>query len=432
MSKKRDVAIIGAGPAGYASAIRLSQLGKKACVIDINEARLGGTCLNEGCVPVKSLISGASKGRDITEIVSASRDAVSTLKNGLKSLFKKNGIEFISGRAKLLPGKKINISRDGGKSAEIEADNIIIAAGSAPKIPNGLIIDGKSSITSSEAIKLEKLPRTMLVAGAGAIGVELASLFLRLGTKVTLIEALGSILPFEDEEVSKTLARIFTKRGMQVFTGRTIESVDKKDFEKILIAAGRRPNTDGLGLEGAGIGVKNGFIAVDAGMRTGVEGVYAAGDVLDTPMYAHAAYREGVTAAEDICGIKRDAIDYENVPHVIFSDPQAAGVGLTETQARERGYDAAAAKYFFKANSKAVIEKKDDGFVKIIADKKSRKLLGAHIIGEGAVEIIHEFVLAKSAGLTVDAITKMVHAHPTFSEIAGEAAMAVFGRPIHG
>ncbi|MBU4377369.1 MAG: dihydrolipoyl dehydrogenase [Candidatus Omnitrophica bacterium] len=432
MSEKRDVAIIGAGPGGYVSAIRLSQLGKRPCVIDIDEARLGGVCLNEGCVSVKSLISNASKGRDIREMVSRSQEAVSALKSGLKSLFKKNGIEFISGKAKLLPGKKINVSQNGGKSAKIEADNIIIATGSSPNIPQGVIIDGESSITSNEAIKLEKLPKTMLVVGAGAIGVELASLFFRLGTKVTLIEALSRILPFEDEEVSKALARILAKKGMEVLTGRTIEPADKTAFEKILVVTGRKPNIDGLGLEDAGVKTKDGFIACDGKMRTSVKGIYAAGDVLNTPMYAHVAYREGIIAAEDICGVKVEPIDYENVPHVIFSDPEVAGVGLTEIQAKEGGYDIAVSKYFFKANAKAVIGKKDDGFVKIIADKKTRKLLGVHIIGEGATEIIHEFVLAKSAGLTVDAITKMVHAHPTLSEIAGEGAMAVFGKPIHG
>ncbi|MFH0839889.1 MAG: dihydrolipoyl dehydrogenase [Candidatus Omnitrophota bacterium] len=432
MSEKRDVAIIGAGPGGYVSAIRLSQLGKRPCVIDIDEAHLGGVCLNEGCVGVKSLIGNASKGQDIREIVSRSQEAVSALKSGLKSLFKKNGIEFISGRAKLLPGKKINVSQNGEKSAEIEADNIIIATGSSPNIPQGVIIDEKSFITSSEAIKLEKLPQTMLVVGAGALGVELASLFLRLGTKVTLIEALSRILPFEDEEVSKSLARILAKKGMEVLTGRTIGPADKTAFEKILIVTGRKPNIGGLGLEDAGIKTKDGFIVTDSKMRTSVKGIYAAGDVLNTPMYAHVAYREGIIAAEDICGVKVEPIDYENVPHVIFSDPEVAGVGLTEIQAKEGGYDIAVSKYFFKANAKAVIGKKDDGFVKIIADKKTRKLLGVHIIGEGATEIIHEFVLAKSAGLTVDAITKMVHAHPTLSEIAGEAAMAVFGKPIHG
>ncbi len=431
MSEKRDIVIIGAGPGGYVSAIKLSQMGKKPCVIDIDEAHLGGTCLNEGCVPVKSLISNALKLADIQNMVSASRETVSTLKTGLLSLFKKNGIEFIEGKAKLLPGKKIEVLSNGGRPVELEAENIIIATGSSPNIPQGVIVDGKLIMTSSEAIRLEKLPKTMLILGAGAIGAELASLFLKLGTKVTLIEALQSILPFEDEEISKALARIFTKKGMEVLTGTKMDAVDKKNFERILIATGRKPNTSGIGLEDAGVKLKDDFVITDDRMRTSVRGIYAVGDVLNTPMYAHVAYKEGIIAAEAICGIKEETIDYENVPHVVFSDPQVASVGVTESQAKERGYDTAISKHFFKANAKAVIDKQDGGFVKIIADKRSKKLLGVHIIGESATEIIHEFVLAKSAGLSIDAVAKMVHAHPTLSEIAGDAARAVFGKSIH-
>jgi dihydrolipoamide dehydrogenase len=240
-------------------------------------------------------------------------------------------------------------------------------------------------------------------------------------------------LPFEDEEVAKALARAFAKRGVEVLTSTNMEEAkDKAKFESILIATGRRPNTEGIGLENIGIELKDGFIVTDERMRTSVKNIYAVGDVLNTPMYAHVAYKEGIVAAEDIAGVKEEEIDYDTIPHVVFSEPQVAGVGITELQAKERGYDIAVSKHFFKANSKAVIDKRDEGFVKIIADKKSRKLLGAHIIGDGATEIIHEFVLAKSAGLTVDAIAKTMHAHPTLCEIAGDAARAVFGRPIHG
>lgn len=465
MPDRRDIAIIGAGPGGYAAAIRLSQLGKRACVIDIDETRLGGVCLNEGCVPVKSLINSASlfsamkkagafgleadvKTPDMKKVVAASQDASAVLRNGLKGLFKKNGIDFISGKARLLSGKRIEIESPRGKE-EIEADSIIIASGSRPKtIPNAAL-DGKNIFTSTEAMRLETLPAAMLVVGAGAIGVELAFVFSSLGTKVTLIEMLPHILPFKDEEISKTLERVFKKRGIEIFTGSKIKALDKRkngvevvtdtaggeaknEFECILIAAGRRPNTENLGLEKAGIKTEKGFIAVDERMRTSVNGIYAVGDVLNTPMYAHVAYKEGIIAAEDIAGVKIETIDYDTVPHVIFSEPQVAGVGMTETEARENGYDAAVSKYFFKANSKAVINRNDEGFAKIIADKKTRKLLGAYIIGCGATEIIHEFVLAKSAGLTADDIAKAMHGHPTLSEIACDAAKAVFGRPIHG
>lgn len=465
MPDKYDVIIIGAGPGGYAAAIRLSQLGKHACVIDIDETRLGGVCLNEGCIPVKSLINSAAvfsmirkvgiygleaeaKTPDMKKVTAVSQNSSITLRNGLKSLFRKNNIEFLAGKAKLLSNGTIEIESQSGRK-EIEADNIIIAAGSAPKsIPN-VVPDGKSVITSNEAIKLETLPGTMLVIGGGAIGVEFASMFSSLGTKVTIVEMLPHILPFKDEEISKALEKIFKKRGIEVFTGTKIKALNKKnktveavmdttagekkaEFEIVLVAAGRKPNTEGLGLEKAGIKIKDGFIAADDRMRTSVKNIYAAGDVLNTPMYAHVAYREGIIAAEEIAGVKGETIDYNNIPHVIFSEPQVAGAGLTELEAKEAGYDAVITKHFFKANSKAVIDHNDEGFIKIIADRKSRKLLGVYIIGEGAVEIIHEFILAKSAGLTMDDIAKAVHAHPTLSEIVSDAAKAVFGKPIHG
>ena len=465
MPDKRDVAIIGAGPGGYTAAIRLSQLGKRVCVIDIDETRLGGVCLNEGCIPVKALINSAAafsaikkagiygleadvRPPDMKKIVAVSQNTSAGLRNGLKSLFKKNGIAFIAGRAKILSDRKIAIESAGGKE-EVEADHIIIAAGSRPKIPLVAVPDGKLIITSNEAIRLETLPKTMLVMGAGAIGVEFASMFSTLGAKVTLAEMLPRILPFTDEEISKALGMIFKKRGIEVITGVKVKALSKKnksveavletgagekkaEFECILVATGRQPNTDGIGLEAIGVKVKDGFITVDDRMRTSVKNIYAVGDVLNTPMYAHIAYKEGIIAAEEIAGIKGEMIDYENTPHVVFSEPPAAGVGITEAEAKEKGCDVAVSKHFFKANSKAVIDHSDEGFIKVIADRKSRKLLGVYIIGEGATEIIHEFILAKSACLTVDDIAKMVHAHPTLSEIACDAAKAVFGKPIHG
>ncbi|MDP3790041.1 MAG: dihydrolipoyl dehydrogenase [Candidatus Omnitrophota bacterium] len=465
MPDKREVVIIGSGPGGYVAAIRLAQLGKRVSVIDIDETRLGGVCLNEGCVPVKSLINSASvfsvikksdiygleadvKPPDMKRIVAVSKNVSAVLRNGLKGLFKKNGIEFIGGTAKLLSDKRVEIESKNGRE-EIGADNIIIAVGSSPKqIPN-VVPDGRNIFTSTEAIRLETLPGTMLVIGAGAIGVELASMFSSLGTKVTIIEMLPHILPFKDEEISKTLERAFKKRGVEVFTNAKVRGLNKKgssleavfdtvdgekkgEFEYVLVAAGRRPNTEGLGLEKAGVKTEGGFIAADEKMRTSVKNIYAIGDVLNTPMYAHVAYREGIIAAESIAGVKSEIIDYDAIPHVIFSEPQIAGVGLTEGEAREKGYDAAISKHFFKANSKAVINRSDEGFIKIIADKKTRKLLGVYVIGEDATEIIHEFVLAKTAGLTVDDIARAVHAHPTLSEIASDAAKAVFGKPIHG
>lgn len=465
MPDKRGVVIIGAGPGGYAAAIRLSQLGKRATVIDIDETRLGGVCLNEGCVPVKSLMNSASvfyaikkadmygleadvKTPDMKKIVAVSQDVSGVLRSGLKSLFKKNGIEFIAGRAKLLSGKRIEVESQNGRE-EIDSDSIIIAAGSSPKTIPDVTLNGKNIFTSTEAIRLEILPKTMLVIGAGAIGVELASMFSLLETKVTIIEVLPHILPFKDGEISKTIERAFRRRKMEIFTNAKVRTLDKKGagveavfetddgekkggFECVLVAAGRKPNTEGLGLEKAGVKTEGGFITTDERMRTSVKNIYAVGDVLNTPMYAHVAYKEGIVAAEDISGEKGETIDYDTIPHVIFSEPQAAGVGLTESEAVEKGCDIAVSKHFFRANSKAVINRSDEGFIKVIADKKTRKLLGVYIVGEDATEIIHEFVLAKSAGLTVDDIAKAVHAHPTLSEITSDAAKAVFGKSIHG
>ncbi|MEA3305233.1 MAG: dihydrolipoyl dehydrogenase [Candidatus Omnitrophota bacterium] len=466
MSKNYDVAVIGSGPGGYVSAIRLRQLDRTVCVIDLDEARLGGVCLNEGCIPVKSLINSAVtfstvkragewgveaelKAPDMKRMVRCSQNTVSRLRAGLKGLFKKYKIDFIEGRAKLITGNKVKIDLKNGKEEEIEADKIIVAAGSSPEVPPGIKVDRERIITSSEVIKLERVPRTLLVIGAGVVGVEYASMFAFLETRVTLIEAMPDILPFEDGDVSRTLAGIFKKRGIEVFTNTKAVSLNRKketvevvlasgggekksEFDYVLIAAGRKPNTKNIGLNEAGVKLNNGFMVTDDKMRTNIKNIYAVGDVLNTPMYAHAAYKEGLIAAENIAGEKTEKIDYKNVPGVVFSQPQVASVGLTEKEAKERGRNIAVSKHFFKANSMAAISHKDEGFIKIVADKDTKAILGAHIIGGEAAEILHEFVIAKNSGLSIEDVAKTVHAHPTFSEIAVDAAKAVFGKPIHG
>ena len=466
MSRNYDVAIIGAGPGGYVSAIRLRQLDKTVCIIDFDETRLGGVCLNEGCIPVKSLINSAAtfsaikkagecgieaklKAPDMKKIVQCSQSATLQLRTGLRGLFKKYGIEFIEGRAKLIANNKVKVTlRDGGEE-EIEADKIIVATGSSPKIPPNIEIDREMIITSNEAIRLEKVPRTLLVIGAGAVGVEYASMFASLETKVTLVEMMPNILPFEDDDISKTLVRTFKKRGIEVLTNTKVKSLHKKNgvveavleiddnekktkFEYALVTTGREPNTKDIGLSDVGIKLDNGFVLTDDKMRTNIKNIYAVGDVLNTPMYAHVAYKEGLIAAEGIAGEKKEKIDYENVPSVVFSEPQVASVGLTEKKAKEKAHDVATSKHFFKANSMAVISHKDEGFIKIVVDKNTKAILGVHIIGGEATEILHEFVIAKNSGLSIDDIAKAVHAHPTFSEIAVDAAKAVFGKPIHG
>ena len=465
MSKQYDVAIIGSGPGGYVSAIRLRQLERSVCVIDVSEERLGGVCLNEGCIPVKSLINSSRlfsmmknsknygiesevKQPDMKKVVACSQNAAAQLRNGLKSLFKKYGIEFIAGKARVISRNRLKVTSKDGKEEELEANRIIIATGSSPKIPMNTKVDGEAIMTSSEAIKLERVPKTLLVIGAGTVGVEFCSMFSSFGTKVTLVEMMPNILPSEEEEISKALMKIFKKRGIEVFVNTKVKSLNKKDdsceaileidgaekrieFESALIAIGRKPNTEGVGLEDVGVKMEDGFIVTDDRMRTNIESIYAVGDVLNTPMYAYVAYKESLIAAEDIAGIKTEPIDYENVPSVVFSEPQVASVGLTESKAKELGNDAAISRHFFKANGMAVATLRQDGFIKIIADKKTRAILGVHIIGGNATEILHEFVIAKSSKLPIDDIAKAVHAHPTFSEIAVDAAKAVFGKPIH-
>lgn len=466
MPKKYDVAIIGAGPGGYVSAIRLRQLDKNVCVIDVDENRLGGICLNEGCIPVKSLINSSRifsairrakdygieaevKNLDVKKLVAYSWDASSKLRNGLKNLFKKYGIEFIAGKAKIGSRNKLKVKLKDGEEEELEASKIIIATGSSPKVPPYVKIDKERIITSREAIRLKKIPKTLLIIGAGPVGVEFCFLFSTFDSKVTLVDIMSDILPSEDEEISKALVRIFQKRGIDVFTNTKVKSLNKKNgfveavfdvggaerkmkFESVLIAIGRKPNTEDIGLEDVGIKMKDGFIVVDERMRTNIDNIYGVGDVLNTPMYAHVAYKEGIVAAEDIAGIKTEPIDYENVPRVVFSEPQVASVGLTESEAKARGYVVAISKQFFKANGLAIVTHQEEGFMKIIVDKKARAILGVHIIGSNATEILHEFVIAKNSNLKIDDIAKAVHAHPTFSEIAVDAARAVFGRPIHG
>ena len=430
MSRKYNVAIIGSGPGGYVAAIRLRQLNKSVCVIDINEERLGGVCLNEGCIPVKSLINSARlfsamrkakdygieaevKRPDMKKVTASSQNAASQLRNGLKGLFKKYGIEFIAGKAKVISGNKLSVTSKSGKE-EIEANKIIIATGSSTIIPSNIKVDGERIITSSEAIKLPRVPKSLLIIGAGAVGVEFCSLFASLETKVTLVEMMPNILPFEDQEISRALERIFKKRGIEVLINTKVKSLSRKknsveailevagkekkmESECVLMAMGRKPNIEGIGLEGISVKLQDGFIVTDDKMKTNVEDVYAVGDVLNTPMYAHVAYKEGIIAAENIAGINSEPIDYENVPAVIFSEPQVASVGLTESRAKEKGYEIAVSRQSFRANGLAIATRREDGFIKIIVDKKTRAILGVHIIGGDATEILHECVLAMNS-----------------------------------
>lgn len=466
MVNNYDYIVIGSGPAGHVSAIRAAQLGLKTAIIERSEEQVGGVCLNEGCIPAKSLYRSAmifdivkknseiykgDKGHvqaDIAGFVKKSRDASCQLRKGLIFLFKKNNIDIIKGSARFVNNKRVRVSPKSGEPFILRAEKFLIAAGSHPRALQGLAFDAKRVLTSSHAICLNKVPQKMLIIGAGAIGMEFASCFNLFGTEVFLIEAEPFVLSSEDREVSRYMEAFLKQKGVKVFTSSRVKDVSVlsqglrvavdgekggfvEDYEMVLAAVGRRPSTSNIGIELAGVDADDkGFIKVDHEMRTNVDNIYAAGDVLRTPMLAHAAFAEGRIAAEAAYGLKPKSIDYNALPNAVYAEVQAASVGLTEEKAKEKNIDAAIGKYFFKSCGKAVADARTEGFLKIIADKKNRKILGAHIVGYEAAELIHEFALAMSAGLTVDNIAETVHAHPTFSEIAASACESVFGKSI--
>ncbi len=450
--QKYDIGIIGAGSGGYKAALRAAQNGKKVCVIDKNMQTIGGVCINEGCIPTKSLINSVNilnllskanevgieavvKRIDKEQIVKASQEAVEKLKQGLLYLFKKNNIDLIEGIANLLDKKHIQISSL-GKKEKIEVDNIIIATGSRTKAIPGIKIDGKRIITSSEAVKLNKIPNELLIIGGGAIGVEFADIYNSLGTDVTVVEMMDQLLPTEDKDIINQLQRNFRKKGINVLTGSKIKNVDFENdkiiaeiesksgvknlkTELVLTAVGRVPNTKQLKLENIGISLdKRNFIMVDKNMQTSVSKIYAVGDVVNSPLLAHVAFEEARLAVDSILDKVVKYINYENIPNVVYLNPEIASVGLTEEEIKDRNFEYKVGKCFYKSNGRAIVSKKEEGFIKVIADKESEKILGVHIIGAGASEIIHEYAVAKQNGVSIKELSKTVHAHPTLSEMA--------------
>lgn len=434
MNKNYDVICIGSGPGGYTAAIRASQLGKRVAVIDISEDRIGGTCLNEGCVPVKSLIHNSKSfffsKKEINQISAEMRKTVQQLRNGVKYLFKKNEVVFIEGKASLIDNVTVKI-KNGNNEEVLTAKYIILATGSYPKAIPNLQFDGKRIISSNEAICMEKIPEDITIIGGGAIGVEFAQLFKNFGSQVKLIEILSRIMPLEDSEISSALETILKRKGIEVVTEAKI-TPDDMNREIVLVSVGREPNTKGLNLGAVSIDANNGFIKVDEMMRTSVENIFAIGDIVPTPMFAHTASEEAVIASECIGGLDPEPINYLNVPRIVYGDIETASFGLTEDDAKRRGYDVKIAKHFFRANSRSVINGQKDGFIKIIADNEDRALLGVHIIGSEAAEIIHPFLVAKTAGLSVDELSKVIYGHPTVSEAIKDACKQVFDKPIHG
>ncbi len=459
-----DIIVIGSGPGGYVAAIRAAQLGKKVAVVE--RAELGGICLNWGCIPTKALLKSAQvfnylnhaadygvsiEGEvkaDFGAMVKRSRDVADGMSKGIQFLFKKNKIETITGFGKLKANKTVEVTDSKGKSTDYTADHIILATGARSRELPNLKQDGEKIIGYREAMALEKQPESMVVVGSGAIGSEFAYFYNSIGTKVTLVEFMPEIVPLEDTEVSKTLARSFKKAKMKVMTGSSVESVDtsgdlckvsiktKKgeeiiEAEVVLSAVGISTNLEGLGLEEVGVETENGKVKVDEYYKTNVDGVYAIGDIVSGPALAHVASHEGILCIESIAGMHVEALDYGNIPACTYTVPEVASVGMTEQQAKDAGYDIKVGKFPFTASGKASAGGNKDGFVKVIFDAKYGEWLGCHMIGDNVTEMISEAVVARKLETTGEEIIKAVHPHPTMSEAVMEAVAAAYNEVIH-
>jgi dihydrolipoamide dehydrogenase len=462
---ENNVVVIGAGPGGYVSAIRSSQLGLKTAVID--SQWLGGVCLNVGCIPSKALLKNAEvahtlreRGKDFgfsfdnlkldySAAVKRSRQVSDRLVRGVGFLMKKNNITVHMGAAKITGKNKVAITTADGKTEEIGAKNIIIATGSHSAPIPGVAIDGKRILTYHEAILQTTLPESVVIIGAGAIGVEFATIWNSYGVKVTIVEMLPRILPLEDEEIGLELGKILSKNNIEILTGHKVQSIaagkngvtvkvsgdaGEKTLEasQALVAIGFRPNTNGLGLETIGVELtERGHIKIDERMATNVPGVWAIGDVTGQLLLAHVASAQGIVCAENIAGHETVTLDYTMMPRATYCSPQVASFGLTEAQAREKGYEVKVGRFPFQANGKALGLHDYAGFAKIITDAKYGEILGAHLIGPEVSELLPELTLSQRMELTASEIARNVHAHPTLSEVLMEAAHDAEGTPIH-
>lgn len=455
---KYDIIVLGSGPGGYVTAIRASQLGFKTAVIE--KENLGGVCLNWGCIPTKALLKSAqvfdylkhaedyglrldNPDKDFTKVVERSRGIADGMSKGVQFLMKKNKIDVIDGYGTLKPGKKVDV--DG---TEYSADHIIIATGAKSRQLPNLPQDGKKVIGYREAMTLKKQPKSMIVVGSGAIGVEFAHFYNAMGTDVTIIEYLPNLVPLEDEEVSKQFGRSFKKAGIKVMTNASVESVDitgkkikatvktKKGEEVleadiVLSAVGIKSNIENIGLEEVGIMVDRDKIIVNDWYQTNIPGYYAIGDVVPGPALAHVASAEGITCVEKIKGMHVEAIDYGNIPGCTYATPEIASVGYTEKQAIEEGYDIKVGKFPFSASGKASAAGTKDGFVKVIFDAKYGEWLGCHMIGAGVTDMIAEAVLGRKLETTGHEVLKAIHPHPTMSEAVMEAVADAYDEVIH-
>ncbi len=456
-----DVLVLGGGPGGYVAAIRAAQLGRSVALVE-REA-LGGVCLNWGCIPSKALLRSAQLYLDIrraeefglsagepdfdwSAIVLRSRRIADRSRRGVQYLMKKNGVAVFEGQGALLGRGQVGIKSENGEKM-ISAGDIILAVGGHPRSLPGLEVD-RGVITSREALALESLPRSILIVGAGAIGIEFAHLLNAFGVNVTVVELLDRILPLEDEEVSEELRKIFTKRGIRFLTGAKVIGVSREDgncrvtiesgvdntvveAEKILLAAGVTGNIDGIGLENAGVETARGFIRVDEAYRTTAAGISAIGDCIGAPLLAHAASKEALMAVDALAGKAFRKIDPSMVPGAIYCEPQVASLGLTEKKALESGYKVRVGRFPFRPLGKALASGNTEGFVKILADESSGKLLGAHIIGPEAAELIPEVSLVRWLDLDASVLHEAIHPHPTLSEALAEASAGCLGQAIH-
>ncbi|MBM3144247.1 MAG: dihydrolipoyl dehydrogenase [Chloroflexi bacterium] len=460
-----DVIVIGAGPGGYVAAIRAAQLGSKTAIIE--KEWLGGVCLNIGCIPSKSLLKNAEVARilrkrgrefgfsfenlelDFGTAVKRSRQVSGRLTKGVGYLMKKNDISVYMGAARLTARDTVAVTDDEGKTHALQGKNIIVATGASPFIIPGVVVDGEKVVTYREAILQEKLPESVIIVGSGAIGLEFATIWNSYGAHVTIVEMLPRLAPLEDEEVSDELAKAFKKEKINALVNAKVEKIEAAESgvrvtisgeggeqtieaEQALMAIGFKPNTHGIGLEDVGVKLtERGAIEINERMATNVQGVWAIGDVTAKLMLAHVGSAQGILCAENITGVETQPLDYEMMPRATYCQPQIASFGVTEAQARERGFEVKVGRFPFQANGKALGLGESAGWVKLIANAKNGKILGAHLIGPEVTELLPELTLAQMQELTPAEIARNVHAHPTLSEVLMEAAHNIEGHAIH-
>ena len=462
MTEPYDVAILGAGPGGYVAAIRAAQLGLRVALVE--KEHLGGVCLNWGCIPTKSLLRNAEvvalleRGKDFGftvegfqadygAAVERSRKVAERLVKGVAALLRKNEVQVVEGQGRLLGPGRVEVRLNDGGETLVEARNVIIATGARARAIPGVVVDGERIITARRALERRQRPAAAIIVGAGPIGMEFAHLWRTYGAQVTVVEMLPRLLPLEDEEVSAEVERAFRRRKVRLFTATRVlgaeatadgvrvrvqkEGADEETLEGdvALLAIGVQPNSEGL--EEAGIALNRGWVVVDDLMRTNLPGIFAIGDVTGRLPLAHVASAQGILAVEQIAGMEVSPLDMDAIPRCTYCQPQVASIGLSEAQARQRGFDVRVGRFPFLANGKALALGDHDGFVKLVADGASGRLLGAHLVGPEVTELLPELVLARTAALSPEQIARAVHAHPTLSEALMEAAHALLGRAIH-